>query len=340
MENLSLIEFKRVLDEKQFNEPFTTNLISTMSFITTTSRNQYSDYKDETNDVTSLFYQGKYEFKTDYSIIYLYDYMNDNESKDFIEMYGGQLHNKTSSNITILTYFSTYTASKWVNVHNRNKIGYGEDNNASQVMETMNYLKKAYHVEKLPAMIIMKIDKDKKEESFCISLDDCNKNTIRQAFLNVIKKIDDHCEEDFEVVRDSISGRNKAILKSKTMQELQMSEFISKMIKDEKESRYSLSLDMGISERTLYNKIYKQENGLFTRDECFFLAIRFGLSVPKLNKLLRDNDHVDLAMEGRDGYIFKTLVNNEKGRDKVREIHYLLISKGEKGLLNSKSELL
>ena len=338
MESLSIMEFRQV-NEKPTQSKY--NISDMFGFVISVDKT-----KLQVNDITNSFYQGEYDIKTKYAIIYLYDFMNDNESKDFIAMYGGELHNKTSANITVLTYFSTDTAKKWSNVYNEDKIRCGDDIPASKIMETINTFKNAYNVNKLPAMVIIKRDKSLNEESFILPLENFNKINIKRCFDDVIKKIDSHCGDDFSVIRDYILGPDGTIIKSKQLSNMKVQEYIKHLVDDEaKVIKYGLdylAVELGISTRTLYNKMHKVNSSCFTRDECFFIALRFGVSIPKLNSILRNYNHVEIGMGGRDGVIYKALIDGKKGEEDLIEINKIIEKKYGlgAGIINNKISLI
>lgn len=341
MENLSLLEIKSV-KEKNNKSSLDYNYANSNAFgFLTAVKSNNLVYKTRINDITDSFYQGNYDINTDYTIIYLYDYQSDGESKDFIAMWGGELHSKTSSNITVLTYFSTEVAKNWQNVHNRNKIGYGDNNDPLKVTLTIDFLKREYGVSKLPSIVIVKTDESKNEESFVLPLDGLKKEAIKDLFFDVIDRIDKHCEEEFDVIKDSILGPDGLITKGRTINNIRIEEFFDDLLKKDPDinARSDLADEMGIDTKTLYNKILKR-NGKLTRDECFFIAVRFGLSIKKLNWLLRDNDHTDIGMGGRDGIIYKALIDKTTGLDNVYKVNDLLIKSNEKGIISEKSYLL
>lgn len=323
MESLSLLEFKTI---KENTNKQKINYYNASGFVSS---------KNEINDITNIFSEGKYKIETLFTIIYLYDYMCDSASRDFIAMYGGELHKKTSSNITILTYFSTDTAMKWPNVYNRDKIRCNDDNDPAKVMKIVNNLKETYNVQNLPAMVIIK-----KDESFILPIEGSNKEIIKRYFYDVIKKIDEHCEEDISVIKDYIIGPNLDTLKNKKNNKISVSEFICKLVDDEGYRLDDLALEMGISVKTLYNKREKVNDNKFTRDECFFIAIRFGIGIAKLQWLLREYNNVEIGMGGRDGVLYNAIIAGRKGEDELLKINDILVKKYGKGIINEKSILL
>lgn len=323
MESLSLLEFKT---KKENTNKQKINYYNASGFVSS---------KNEINDITNIFSEGKYKIETAFTIIYLYDYMCDSASRDFIAMYGGELHKKTSSNITILTYFSTDTAMKWPNVYNRDKIRSNDDNDPAKVMKIVNNLQETYNVQNLPAMVIIK-----KDESFVLPIEGSNKEIIKKYFYDVIKKIDEHCEQDISVIKNYIIGPNEDALKNKKKEKINVSDFIQELVDNEGYILDDLALEMGISVRTLYNKREKIKESKFTRDECFFIAIRFGIGINKLQWLLREYNNVEIGMGGRDGIIYKALIDGRKGINDIMNINNILIRNYGDGIINEKSILL
>ena len=69
-----------------------------------------------------IYYKKDLKNISKYTIIYLYDFRNDKVSYKFVENYGGKLHNLSSLNVTIMTYFETFMVKRWTNVHFRDEI--------------------------------------------------------------------------------------------------------------------------------------------------------------------------------------------------------------------------
>lgn len=322
MISLSLIELNSTkVNNSSFRHPFPPNAFS---FMTSAS---LCDHKNVVSDVSNELFQGKYGLKNKYTILFLYDFLEDQISRDFIATYGGKLHNASSINITILTYFSAHMARDWNNVQFRDGIGFGNSEDSYRVMDIIQGLQHAYKIKQLPAAVIIKKGNDEKEESLNIDLSSYKKKEdLYMIFKEMIETINDNCEEDFPTISRKILGTDSYINKDSTMSYFNTSNYVADLVKEKNNTLLDLALELGISERGLRNK---RNNNSFTRDECFYIAIRFGISIKDLNELLRVNDHHELAFEGRDGIIRKSLFD----RDDVDTTSQKLKEKGYKGII-------
>lgn len=91
-------------------------------------------------DVTQEIIQKTYGLKSKFTLLYLYDIDRDKEAKKFIKDYGGNLHNKTSLQITILTYFTKQDIDSWRNIYYRkelNGIDYHTSNDSRALIEKL-----------------------------------------------------------------------------------------------------------------------------------------------------------------------------------------------------------
>lgn len=285
----------------------------TFSYIMT---NYNPEVKVGIKDVTNQIEDGKYSFKTKYSIIFIYDIYSDLTSTDFLRTYGGKLHNESSANITILTYFDEFTMSRWRNVQQREKIGYNPVCDTTKIEMITEQLKHAYEITTLPAMIIRKQEKDG-EESCVLDLSGYTVDALYEVFKKVMNNINDYCEEDFALLRDTIIGQNsEKVLKGNYFDTFNTYNYIGTLVR---QTRYynldNLASDLGINIKTLYNK---RVNDSFTRDECIYIGIKFKIGIDNLNKLLRKNYHQVLGYGDRDGIIYRC-IQNEDNIDTVDE---------------------
>ncbi len=326
MIDLSLIEMNSAEEES-----FSASPRSFGAFGFMTSASLYS-YKNEVLDVTKEIVKGKYDLKNKFTIIFLYDFLNDDVSREFIATYGGKLHNYSSASINILTYFSSDMVKRWSNVQNRECIAYDDDHNGSKVLELINNLQKAYKVNHLPSIVVIKKEKEK-EESFVLDLSIYNKKKedLYKIFKDVMEKTNDYCEDDFSILARNVVG-DSYVEKGNTMSYFNTSNYIADLVKEEnKKSKYNLydlALDLGISERGLRDKRAKDT---FTRDECFYIAIKFSIDIEDLNELLRVNNQREIALAGRDGIIRKCLYENKDIYESDNELR----RNGYKGLIKN-----
>ncbi len=111
MSNISFIE----ISHREERRIWTNCNRNTFGFLATVATSDVSNGKDVTDDLL----KGRYGLNSEYTILYLYDIKKDPESFEFLDEYGGQIHNITSSNINVLTYFTSGTISGWKNVYHR-----------------------------------------------------------------------------------------------------------------------------------------------------------------------------------------------------------------------------
>lgn len=312
MVNLSLVELNYPKQKKQ-----TTNKLSnygTYGFITSFSNNSAIEAKE----VTKKILTGNYNLKSKYTIIYLYNFAADGVSTDFIKSYGGKLHNASSSNITILTYYSPDMVDEWTNVQFREELNCDRSNSAFTIPKIIEDLKEFYEVKEIPAMIVVKKEKEQNEKYCIIETKSKNKEELYSLFKHVMDTINDNCEEDFSVIaRKCGSTPKKGPLMSAIISNICTYNYIYDLVKKEsKDRKYSQTIlagDLGISERTLRNKRAKNT---FTWKECICMGIIFDLTVDEINGLLAANDHRDLDRNGID--IVKAC--NTKKNDSSKEI--------------------
>ena len=334
MENLVLVEIetKSVKRKKIENENFDATINAS-----NTGNDKTGEFQTKTQDITKKMAQGKYGLKGKYSIIFLYNSEYDTESKEFITEYGWKIHNLSSANIRILTYYSERMVSNWFNVHFREKIKFDNSIPANMVRNIIRDLKTIYEVEKLPSIVIVKKNSEGNEEYFNVGLSGYNKEGILGIFKEIIEIINDNCEEDFSVISNKICRYNSEIKKSNNMSNISNFYYIRDLINKEsnhcedKYHLYNLAKELDISERTLLNKRTKNT---FTRDECFYIGIRFKISSQELNRILRINNQTEIGMAGRDAIIRQGLIYEKT----VEEVHEELIWSGFSGIIPVKKQ--
>ncbi len=266
----------------------------------------------EASKVGQKVLKWRYEPKTPYTVIFLYDFIEDSESRDFVSLYGGKLHNRSSAGVTILTFFSSYMADNWSNVQLRDEIRPGEDDNSAVWRANLILLKNMYQVKKLPAMVLVKKENNGTESSCVVDFSGFKKDGMYKTVEQVIDTINDNFENDFSVLASKICGPDSKITHDKGLSSRTAYDFIGKLVKEEKKktgrsyTQDDLAGELGISRRTLTNK---RSDLSFTRDECFMIALRFALEPEKLNELLWVNGQQELGIAGRDGIIRLCLLN-------------------------------
>ena len=305
MVNIGLVEIKsKVVREMNYNSPTS---FGVMGFVTNSSFASKGTVKTDAKVVTDKINNGNYIIDTAYTIIYLYDPIGDNFSSRFISSYGGKLHNASSANITILTYFDGSEPNKWINVQQRDKIGNDPDCSPLRALEIMEEIKELYGVQKLPSMIIIKKDKQGNEQSFNLDVSQYNiMEELYKSFREIMDTINDNCEDEFTVIEGKICGSRSKITMKNNMSIMNTHNFIKKLMSDNDYTEPMLAGELDIADRTLR---YKMTNNTFSRNECLYIAVRFGVPIPRLNELLRENGHLDLGHDRRDMIIRLALMN-------------------------------
>lgn len=302
-------------------------------------RDYFSNSKDTkmiAKDVTSEMKNGQHWLKTKYAIIFLYDFLNDQESREFISTYGWKLHYQSSASITLVTYHSPEMVEKWHNVQFREKLKTDFNSDPFKIMEMVENLQKKYNVNKLPSMVILKKDYRGNVESLNIDVSLYNRETLKSLLKDTMEIINDNYEEKFSVISQKICGPDFEILSSCHREDDSTYYHIYDLIKSEskgKKLQYTqadLAAELGITAKSLYNKRIQKS---FTRDELIYIAIRFGLSIQKLNGLLRENNHSDLGIDGRDSVIRNGLYQKLK----IKEVDQELIIRDYMGIIKEKT---
>lgn len=341
MIGISLVEFKsekirsKRVNNSIYEESGMSNYVGYLSPISLNKNNDQSEIKQQINDVTKEVLNNGIFLRSKYTIIYLYDFMKDNVSFDFIKNYGGKLHNMSSLNVTIMTYFESYMVNRWSNVHFKDEIRIGNNNN-KKIFSIIEEVKQTFEVQNMPAMIIIQKGANG-DHYFNIELSGFTQLDIYNLFNDVINIINENCDCQFKDIAKKISGK-KSPVKNKTikLQRMNTFDFIKDLVDREKKltgGTYNLEFlanRMGFDRKTLVNK---RNGNSFTRDECFFIAFEFGISLIELNELLRLNWHPKISEDPRDQLIEKCLyegldiseVNDKLMDENFETIHYKMI---------------
>jgi len=287
----------------------------------------------QAKEVTEEILKGTYYLKSKYTIIYLYNILLDRESARFIANYGGKLHNKTSENISILTYFAPDMVKEWNNVHFREKIKCAKENNAINVSMVVEELQELYDIKTLPALIVVKKEKDETGDFCVIDATKKSETELYSLFKHVIEAIDDNCEEDFSVIaaRCATSYKKETLISNYFTYNYVYDKVKEKSNNNKHFSQSNLASHLNMTERTLRNK---RTNNSFTENECIHMGFLFELSVDDINMLLNANHHKSLAFYGRDG-IVRSFINNKNYNvnelcEKLNEEGFVGITKDDK----------
>lgn len=321
MNNLKFIEIKNNKREKDnFSYENGSHIrFNTLSFMTTLPKDTI-----DIEDVTDEIIKNTYTTNCKYTLIYLYNYICDAKSIEFLEKYGARLHNLTSANISILTFLDEGITDSWKNIANRNNLN-SIDYDDQDVIKTINKLKRTFKVKQLPSLIL--VCNSLVKDDISISLEGYEKENIYDLFKEINNIVVENYEESFTKIRDKINTTNDNIKRINDIHQFNNSNFINKLLKENKIHQESLSQDLCISDRTLRNKI---ANSSFTKEEIIFMAFKFKLDLFTLNKLLNVNGRSSLGGNKREEIIEQCIKDklglNETNdiliREKVDQIKY------------------
>ncbi len=267
---------------------------------------------EKRKDVTSLWSKGRYKFDTPYFLFFLYD-LCDTESFDFISHCGGLLNNLSSSNVTILTFFEKSMVNDWKNVQHRSKIVCNDQVDSLKTQATLDDLKARFNVVSLPSLILVKEEEDG-DKSLLIPFKKASPSAMYGFFENVIKIINDCCEEDFSYLSKKLLGEDAPKIEKDAFLDVGDASYLYNFLDEIREKNKSLGISsicdyLHVCRKTFYNK---RINGTFTRDECLKLGILLGLDDANLNKLLRLNKQSDLTLSEKDLKVKEAIREEEK----------------------------
>ncbi len=282
--------------------------MNTFSFMTSLPKDTV-----DIDDVTDEIIKNTYTTECKYTLIYLYDYIRDAKSIEFLEKYGARLHNLTSANISILTFLDESITDSWKNISNRNKLN-PIDYDDQDVIRTINKLKRAFKVNQLPSLIL--VCNSLLKDDVSISLEGYEGKNIYDLFKEINNIVLENYEESFAKIRDKIKTANNNIKRINEIHQFNNSNFINKLLKESDIHQEDLSQDLCISDRTLRNKI---ANSNFNKEEIIFMAFKFKLDLFTLNKLLNANGRSSLGGNKREE-IIKQCIKDKLGLNETNDI--------------------
>lgn len=296
MENLSFLEISHVKEKEKdiigrLSGQSCDN--STMSFLAQIPK------KPGIRDITEEIYDNRFVYKPPYTIFFLYDFMNNDASRNFISVYGGELHKKTSMNISIVTYYTTRMVENWSNIPYRETVRGAEQRDYNNIMNKIRSLQSDFNISYLPALVVVN-NNDTSYNNYCsVYLSDLNKDEIYDVMIGVINIINNNYEADFQEIKRMIKGDIEEVNEEDIYEKSTFS--VTKSLAKKCGIRLdNLAQEMGIDVKTFYNK---RKNRSLTRDEILYMGLKLGITVNELDFLLHDNNQQKLGYDGRDGDI-------------------------------------
>lgn len=208
------------------------------------------------------------------------------------------LHNLTSANIAILTYFTKDMVANWENIYRRNGDNFKVDNYSDiDVEKEINKLKKQYGLKNLPSLVIVK--NDFLHNDVAIDLTGYNKENLYEIFTKLISYLNEHCEENIHGIESYFKSLDKDIRSLYGIEKFTNSNYINKFLNEKRKNsgkkcnRVDLADALGVSDRQLRNKI---NNNSFRRDEIIKMGVDLEISVYSLNKWLSKNGYEPLGI--------------------------------------------
>ena len=257
-------------------------------------------------DVTDLIDGGLYHFDTPYLALFFYD-SEDEMSRKFIGIYGGSLHNKSSWNVTILTFFDVETVDKWSNVQRKDKIQIR--NNFSQVHDdrALNILKNQFNVKSLPTLVL--IDGKHDNPPLTIPLQPGDPQSLNGFFVSFFKIIDDNPDDAFPAIMRGLSevqsGRkllNSAVKKNSFYK------YFGDLCSEKGVKLKDVQEALDVSSKTLYNK---RADASSTREECLKLANILDLNEGEIKELMQYHDYRDVSLKEWNDILEKRVLNRD-----------------------------
>lgn len=316
---LSIFEFRNK-KEVHLDDHFS----NSCNFNTSFNLIHYNPIISENNnyiDVTQEIIQKTYGLKSKFTLLYLYDIDRDKEAKKFIKDYGGSLHNKTSSQITILTYFTKQDIDSWRNIYYRKELNGIDCHTSNNSRALVEKLKKMYGVKTLPAIVF--IMKEYQNEKYLV-FDLKNKLAvdINQRFDEIIKILNENCEEPYKFFKKEFNNLIEGQLDEVMIDTSSLSRCFESLCerKKKKDKRNITYLEIANYLAMTDRYLREKRNGVvsFTKYECIKLAFYFELTLNETNEFLKLNNLRNLENSDEDEIIKKCLTNKMKFEDYVK----------------------
>ena len=252
-----------------------------------------------TKDVSDFLQTGQYEFHTPFLLFYLYD-PEDLVSCELLKDHGADLCNRSSANVTILTFLKKEVTSLWDNVIYDGRTKSSTKPTKSRIHDTLQTFENTFDASK-PFLILAK-KQNGEEESAVIPLEGMDSSQQFHVLKNVLHEIEAHPDVDVDSLSRQFKGdmpvlfaKNNGWKESK--RKLACHDFFQtarNRMPGRLRTIKSLADILYCDENVVR---YKRDNAAFTREECLKLGIRFHLSIDEFNAFLRLNGLLELGEE-------------------------------------------
>lgn len=252
-----------------------------------------------TKDVSDFLQTGQYEFHTPFLLFYLYD-PEDPVSCELLKDHGTDLCNRSSANVTILTFLKKEVTNLWDNVIHDGRTKSSAKLTKTRIHDTLQTFENTFDASK-PFLILVK-KQNGEEESAVISLEGMDSLQQFHVLEDVLHEMDAHPDVDVDSLSHQFNGNMPALFTKKngweeSKRKLACHDFFQKA-KNRMPGRLRtikfLADGLHCDEDVVR---FKRDNAAFTRGECLKLGIRFYLSIDELNAFLRLNGLCDLNEE-------------------------------------------
>ena len=252
-----------------------------------------------TKDASDFLQTGQYAFHTPFLLFYLYD-PEDPVSCELLKDHGADLCNRSSANVTILTFLKREVTNLWDNVIQDGRTKSSAKLTRTRIHDTLQTFENTFDASK-PFLILVK-KQNGEEESAVIPLEGMDSFEQFRVLEDVLHEMEAHPDVDVDSLSRQFNGNMPALFAKKngwkeSKRKLACHDFFQKA-KNRMPGRLrtikSLADRLHCDESVVR---FKRDNATFTRGECLKLGIQFYLSIDELNAFLRLNGLCDLNEE-------------------------------------------
>lgn len=250
-------------------------------------------------DVSDFLHTGQYEFNTPFLLFYLYD-PEDPVGSELLKDHGADLCNRSSANVTILTFLKKEVTNLWDDVIHDGRTKSSVKLTKFRIHDTLQTFENTFDASK-PFLILVK-KQNGKEESAVIPLEGMNSFQQFHVLEDVLHEMEAHSDVDVDPLSRQFNGNMPALFAKKngwkeSKRKLACRDFFQKA-KNRMPGRLRTIKSLASGLRCDENVVrYKRDNAAFTRKDCLKLGIRFYLSIDDLNTFLRLNGLSELNEE-------------------------------------------